>query len=112
MPLKTERLSHGGGVPLAPAGETCWRESLHLRLPADVRRRAARKGADAFPGIAAQILRFRVLICLLLVSMTLFMAYGVVNVRIATSFVDCFPHAHPNVKLYDNYNRPSEVRRP
>jgi predicted RND superfamily exporter protein len=76
---------------------------MRFRLPSDVRKRVISKGEDAFTGIAATILRFRLPIGLLLIGITLFMIYGVTKVRIATSFVDFFPRKHPNVKLYEEY---------
>jgi predicted RND superfamily exporter protein len=63
----------------------------------------AKEGEDAFTGCAAQILRFRVPVGLLLVGMTLFMAYAVLRLRIRTSFVEFFPRRHPNVQLYNEY---------
>ena len=86
-------------------GETRWRESLRLRLPPEVLERIkSDAGTHGYSGIGRSILRYRVPIGLVLIAVTLFMMYGVLKVRVATSFVDFFPRKHPNVQLYDQYH--------
>ena len=85
--------------------EERWRDSLKLRLPAAARKLATAKDAGDMGGIGALILRFRLSIGLLLVAITLFMAYGVSKVKFATSFVDFFPRGNPNTVLYEKYRQ-------
>ena len=85
--------------------EERWRDSLKLRLPPAARKLATAKDAGDMGGIGALILRFRLSIGLLLVAITLFMAYGVSKVKFATSFVDFFPAGNPNTVLYEKYRQ-------
>jgi predicted RND superfamily exporter protein len=85
--------------------EERWRDSLKLRLPTAARKLATAKDAGDMGGIGALILRFRLSIGLLLVAITLFMAYGVSKVKFATSFVDFFPRGNPNTVLYEKYRQ-------
>ena len=85
--------------------EERWRDSLKLRLPAAARKLATAKGAGDMGGIGALILRFRLSIGLLLVAISLVMAYGVSKVKFATSFVDFFPRGNPNTVLYEKYRQ-------
>ena len=86
--------------------ETRWRDSLRLRLPAHALHLAtvgvSTSGGSAYR-LAAAILRLRIPIGIGLISISLFMALGVTKVRIATSFTDFFPTAHPNVMLYEEF---------
>jgi predicted RND superfamily exporter protein len=53
--------------------------------------------------VGQAVLRHRVIIGLGLVLVSAFMALGAAKVQIATRFVDFFPRAHPNVRLYDTF---------
>src|SRR5260370_41765796 len=54
-------------------------------------------------GFGNLILRFRKLIGLTLIAITIFMAYWAVHVPIATRFEDLFPAKHPNTLLYREF---------
>ena len=54
-------------------------------------------------GIGRYILQFRVPIGLLLIAVTIFMAYWAARVRIATRFENFFPSNHPNTLLYRQF---------
>ena len=54
-------------------------------------------------GIGRSILQFRVPIGLLLITVTIFMAYWAARVRIATRFENFFPSNHPNTLLYREF---------
>jgi len=86
------------------AGETRWRDSMHLRLPPGVMERVEGRATEGLGGIGKFVLRRRVPIGLLLVSISLFMIYGVTKVTIRMSFGDFFPKDHPNVELYRKYH--------
>ncbi len=85
--------------------EQRWRDSLKLRLPEAARKLAMAKRAGDMGGIGALILRFRLSIGLVLVAISLLMAYGVSKVKFATSFVDFFPRSSPNTVLYEKYRQ-------
>ena len=51
------------------------------------------------------LLRYRAAIGAILLAVTVFMAYQALHVRFATSFVDLFPAAHPNTRLYNKYQQ-------
>ncbi len=51
------------------------------------------------------LLRYRLPIGAMLLAITAFMAYEATHVRFATSFVDLFPAAHPNSRLYRQYQQ-------
>jgi uncharacterized protein len=55
-------------------------------------------------GIGQYILQFRVPIGLLLIGVTIFMAYWAARVRIATRFENFFPSNHPNTLLYRQFH--------
>ena len=55
-------------------------------------------------GIGRNILQFRIPIGLLLIAVTVFMAYWAVHVRIATRFENFFPSNHPNTLLYREFH--------
>ncbi len=55
-------------------------------------------------GIGRSILQFRVPIGLILVAVTIFMAYWAARVRIATRFENFFPSNHPNTLLYRKFH--------
>src|SRR5271170_4608511 len=88
-----------------PKQEERWRDSLKLRLPPSARELAIQGRSGDMGGIGAMILRFRLSIGLLLVGITLVMAYGVSRVKFATSFVDFFPAGNPNTVLYEKYRQ-------
>jgi len=88
-----------------PKQEERWRDSLKLRLPPSARELAIQGRSGDMGGIGALILRFRLSIGLLLVGITLVMAYGVSRVKFATSFVDFFPAGNPNTVLYEKYRQ-------
>ncbi|MGA2411934.1 MAG: hypothetical protein ABSG46_16310, partial [Candidatus Binataceae bacterium] len=56
--------------------------------------------------IGKAILRFRAPIGIVLISITLFMAYSSSKVQVGTRFVDFFPSYHPYVQLNGKYARP------
>ncbi len=51
------------------------------------------------------ILQWRRPIAAVLLAITAFMAYQATNVSIATRFVDLFPAAHPNTRIYEKYGQ-------
>ena len=53
--------------------------------------------------VGQAVLRHRVVIGLGLILISVFMALGATKVQIATRFVDFFPRAQPNVRLYDTF---------
>jgi uncharacterized protein len=55
-------------------------------------------------GIGRIILQYRVQIGLLLIAVTIFMAYWAARVRIATRFENFFPSNHPNTLLYREFH--------
>jgi uncharacterized protein len=55
-------------------------------------------------GIGRYILQFRVPIGLLLIAVTVFMAYWAARVQIATRFENFFPSNHPNTLLYRQFH--------
>jgi len=85
-------------------GETRWRDSLRLRLPAGVMERVEGRATEGLGGIGKFVLRWRLPIGLLLVGISLFMIFGVTKVRIQTEFADFFPKGHRNVELYRKYH--------
>ena len=56
-------------------------------------------------GFGDFILKHRRSIGILLLLITAFMAWNAAHVRAATRFESLFPSAHPNVKLYQQYER-------
>ncbi len=86
------------------AGETRWRDSMRLRLPAGVMERVEGRATEGLGGIGKFVLRWRLPIGLLLVAISAFMIYGVTRVKIATEFADFFPKSHRNVELYRKYH--------
>jgi len=63
-----------------------------------------RRGDRNELGIGRTILQFRVPIGLLLIAVTIFMAYWAARVRIATRFENFFPSNHPNTLLYRQFH--------
>src|SRR6516164_2042704 len=55
-------------------------------------------------GIGRIILQARVPIGLILIAVTVFMAYWAARVRIATRFENFFPSNHPNTQLYRQFH--------
>src|SRR5690242_21833243 len=55
-------------------------------------------------GIGRTILQFRIPIGLILIAVTIFMAYWAFRVRIATRFENFFPSNHPNTLLYRQFH--------
>lgn len=55
--------------------------------------------------IGRTVLRYRLLIGMILVLSTAFMAYEASKVTIGTRFVDFFPQSAPNVQLYRRFRR-------
>jgi uncharacterized protein len=55
-------------------------------------------------GFGRTILQFRLPIGLLLIAVTVFMAYWALRVQIATRFENFFPSNHPNTLLYRQYH--------
>jgi predicted RND superfamily exporter protein len=51
------------------------------------------------------ILQWRRPIAVVLLAITVYMAYQATHIQIATRFVDLFPAAHPYTKLYQQYGR-------
>ena len=76
---------------------------MRLRLPPEAIEWTRSKREGGLGGVGAFTLRYRLPIGLILVAASLFMAYGVTKVHIATSFVDFFPRQHENVHLYEKY---------
>lgn len=58
------------------------------------------ESGEKLPGFGGFILNYRRGIGLLLIAITLFMAYWAAHVPIATRFEDLFPSNHPNTVLY------------
>jgi len=56
-------------------------------------------------GIGETILRFRRAVGVILVAATLYMSWWAAEVRIATRFIDFFPHQHHNVVLSERFGR-------
>jgi predicted RND superfamily exporter protein len=56
-------------------------------------------------GFGSFVLNYRRPIAVLLVAITVFMAYSAAHVSIATRFEDLFPANHPNTILYRKYRR-------
>ena len=84
-------------------GETRWRDSMRLRLPPGVMEKVEGRATEGLGGLGKFILRFRLPIGIILVSISLFMIYGVTKVKIATDFADFFPKNHRNTLLYRKY---------
>ncbi len=84
-------------------GETRWRDSLRLRLPPGVMEKVEGRATEGMGGLGKFILRFRLPIGIILVSISVFMLYGVTKVKIATDFADFFPKNHQNTLLYRKY---------
>jgi len=55
-------------------------------------------------GVGRYILQFRVPLGLLLITVTVFMAYWAARVRISTRFENFFPSNHPNTLLYRRFH--------
>src|ERR1700730_12663172 len=55
-------------------------------------------------GVGRYILQFRIPIGLILITVTVFMAYWAARVRIATRFENFFPSNHPNTLLYRQFH--------
>src|SRR5271154_2755402 len=61
------------------------------------------RATEGMGGLGKHILRFRLPIGIILVSISLFMLYGVTKVKIHTDFADFFPKNNQNVLLYCKY---------
>ena len=81
-------------------GETRWRDSIRIGLPAGVMDKVEGRATEGLGGLGKFILRFRAPIGLILVAISAFMIYGVTKVKIATDFADFFPKGHRNTLLY------------
>jgi len=84
-------------------GETRWRDSIRIGLPAGVMDKVEGRATEGLGGLGKFILRFRAPIGLILVAISAFMIYGVTKVKIATDFADFFPKGHRNTLLYRKY---------
>jgi uncharacterized protein len=84
-------------------GETRWRDSMRIGLPAGVMDKVEGRATEGLGGLGKFILRFRAPIGLILVAISAFMIYGVTKVKIATDFADFFPKGHRNTLLYRKY---------
>jgi predicted RND superfamily exporter protein len=62
-------------------------------------------GRETSRSFARYILDFRKPIGLLLIGITIFMAYWAIHLPIATRFEDLFPATHPNTLLYREFRR-------
>src|SRR6266567_1003635 len=63
------------------------------------------RSPETSPRFGIFILRYRQPIGLLLIAITIFMAYRAMRLPIATRFEDLFPANHPNTLLYRKFRQ-------